>query len=191
MGLGDTTVIEVTTWVDAVVDNNGHDPRSRYVEDFWLPVLGPTATWLLRRFAHALDAHPGGLAVDLDDTARCMGLTYTPGRHSPFVKALQRLTMFGVSHQTAAGIAVRRTVPDVAHRHLRRLPDTVQATHLAHVGASISLDDFSRAHTIGLAMRDCGDGAEVIEHQLVAIGTHHSIAEAVAANFAALDSTVR
>lgn len=28
-------------WVDPVVDDDGFDPRSRYVEWFWLGVLGP------------------------------------------------------------------------------------------------------------------------------------------------------
>lgn len=36
-------VITVRPWIDPVVDEHGHDPRSRYVERFWLGVLGPTA----------------------------------------------------------------------------------------------------------------------------------------------------
>ena len=41
--------VRVAPWDDPVVDRRGHDPRSAYVEQFWLSVLGPTATWLLRR----------------------------------------------------------------------------------------------------------------------------------------------
>jgi hypothetical protein len=33
--------ITVKPWHDPVVDVLGHDPRSRYVETFWLPTLGP------------------------------------------------------------------------------------------------------------------------------------------------------
>jgi len=33
--------ITVKPWHDPVVDVLGHDPRSRYVETFWLPALGP------------------------------------------------------------------------------------------------------------------------------------------------------
>ena len=36
----------VLPWADPVIDPIGHDPRSRYVELFWLGVLGPTATLL-------------------------------------------------------------------------------------------------------------------------------------------------
>jgi len=34
----------VLPWADPVIDPIGHDPRSRYVELFWLGILGPTAT---------------------------------------------------------------------------------------------------------------------------------------------------
>jgi hypothetical protein len=37
----DTTIV-VRPWIDPVVDEDGFDPRSRYVELFWLGVLGPT-----------------------------------------------------------------------------------------------------------------------------------------------------
>lgn len=34
----------IIPWHDDVVDAIGFDPRSHYVELFWLNVLGPTAT---------------------------------------------------------------------------------------------------------------------------------------------------
>ena len=41
--------LAVLPWADPVIDPIGHDPRSRYVELFWLGVLGPTATLLRSR----------------------------------------------------------------------------------------------------------------------------------------------
>lgn len=35
-------VLRIQPWPDPVVDDHGHDPRSAYVERFWLPVLGPS-----------------------------------------------------------------------------------------------------------------------------------------------------
>jgi hypothetical protein len=29
-------------WTDPVIDTLGHDPRSWYVEQFWLGIIGPT-----------------------------------------------------------------------------------------------------------------------------------------------------
>ena len=34
--------VRITAWEDPVVDLLGHDPRSPYVERFWLAVLGPS-----------------------------------------------------------------------------------------------------------------------------------------------------
>ena len=45
----DELVLHIRPWSDDVVDKLGFDPRSSYVEDFWLPTLGPSTTWLLRR----------------------------------------------------------------------------------------------------------------------------------------------
>lgn len=38
-----TTTLSVTRWHDPIVDERGYEPRSGYVERFWLPVIGPTA----------------------------------------------------------------------------------------------------------------------------------------------------
>ncbi|MEP1126577.1 MAG: hypothetical protein ABJH68_22050 [Ilumatobacter sp.] len=172
----------ITAWVDPLVDDDGHDPRSRYVEQFWLGVLGPTATWILRRLVAGLEQHPEGYRLDLSVTARMMGLSYTDGRSSPFAKALQRCTMFGLAHQTSAGLAVRRRVPSVAHRHLRRMPDAVQLAHREWEHSCITVDALSRAHRIALAMLESGDDLWVIEHQLVAVGIDDATAAEVADN---------
>ena len=41
--------LTIRPWADPVIDRVGHDPRSSYVEQFWLAILGPSTTWLLRR----------------------------------------------------------------------------------------------------------------------------------------------
>lgn len=33
----------IRPWADPVVDVRGFDPRSQYVERYWLSVIGPTA----------------------------------------------------------------------------------------------------------------------------------------------------
>ena len=43
--------LTVTPWADPVIDTLGHDPRSPYVERFWLGILGPS---------HHLAAAPAG-----------------------------------------------------------------------------------------------------------------------------------
>ena len=56
--------LPIVPWSDQVVDTVGHDPRSEYVEHYWLAVLGPSAVWLLRHLAHRFDDDPDGFELD-------------------------------------------------------------------------------------------------------------------------------
>jgi hypothetical protein len=126
------TQLTVRAWTDGAVDPIGHDARSRYVERFWLPVIGPSATWLIRRLADGLDAAPGGYPLDLVDTARAIGLgTGTSGR-SPVRRTLQRCARFDLLRLSGPGtVEVRRKVPPLLARHLRLLPDSLRTEHRA------------------------------------------------------------
>jgi hypothetical protein len=183
--------IVVRPWLDPVVDDDGFDPRSRYVEVFWLGVLGPTATWLLRRLVAGLERSPEGYELDLQATARAMGLGYTSGRASPFSKALQRCVMFGLAHPIDGGLAVRRRVPPISFRHLRRMPESVQAAHDDWLHASIGVDELTRAHRLATTMLDLGDDPSEIEHHLVALGVADAVAAEVADNAARLGEDLR
>jgi hypothetical protein len=119
----------IRPWVDPIVDERGHDPRSAYVERYWLGVIGPTALWIMRRFAAGFDDAPDGFTIDFAHTASCMGLSFSKGHNSPFGKALHRCVMFGLAQPLSDGFAVRRRFPSVAQRHLKRLPADLQSTH--------------------------------------------------------------
>ncbi|HZB70494.1 MAG TPA: hypothetical protein VE395_00045, partial [Acidimicrobiales bacterium] len=60
-----TDDLHVRPWPDPVIDAVGVDPRSAYVERFWLGILGPSTTWLLRRLAAGLEAEPAGFSLSL------------------------------------------------------------------------------------------------------------------------------
>jgi hypothetical protein len=122
--------LRIVSWPDPVIDTLGHDPRSWYVEQFWLPVIGPTSTWLLRRIVARFDSDPGGFDLDLDDTARGLGLGGREGRHSPFQRALGRCVTFQLARSHGPrSLAVRRRIPPLSRRHLDRLPPTLQELH--------------------------------------------------------------
>ena len=183
--------IVVRPWVDPVVDDDGFDARSRYVETFWLGVLGPTASWLIRRLIAGLEQSPDGYDLDLDLTARAMGLSFTQGRSSPFSKALERCVMFGLAHPIQGGLAVRRRIPPVSFRHLRRMPDALQAAHAGWLQPSADVDEFSRAHRLATTMLEFGDDPCLIEHRLIALGVGETIAAEVADNAYRLSSELR
>jgi hypothetical protein len=178
--------IIVRPWLDPVIDEDGFDVRSRYVEIFWLGVLGPTATWLLRRLVAGLERSPTGYDLDLHATARAMGLGFTSGRSSPFSKALERCVMFGLAHPIDGGLAVRRRVPPVSFRHLRRMPESLQTAHQSWINPTADTDEFARAHRLATTMLDLGDDPSIIEHRLVALGIGDAVAAEVADNAAKL-----
>lgn len=122
--------IAVVPWPDAVLTAHGFDPRHAYVERFWLGVIGPSATWLIRRFARGLDENPAGFRVDLADTARALGLGEGVGKNSMVWRTIDRLTTFHLAqtfgdHQ----LAVRTHLPPLTQRQLTRLPRSVQLAH--------------------------------------------------------------
>ena len=131
--------VRIVPWPDALADSAGHPVRSEYVENYWLGILGPTATWLLRRVTDALTTSGGGAELDLREVAGSLGLAYHPGRPNPFARGVDRLVMFGllrhVSSTPVPTFAVRTRVPSLSHRQLSRLPDRLRTAHDSTVGA--------------------------------------------------------
>lgn len=123
--------ITVRPWTDPVIDQLGHDPRSAYVEEFWLGILGPSTTWLLRRIAAGFDLSPDGFTLPVVDTARALGLGAPNGRHSPFVRSISRGCTFRMARWEGDQLCVRRKCPPLSLNQVRRLPESLQAAHLA------------------------------------------------------------
>ncbi|MEP7112897.1 MAG: hypothetical protein ABI862_06500 [Ilumatobacteraceae bacterium] len=165
-------LLMVVPWHDPVVDEIGYDVRSQYVELFWLNVLGPTATWILRRLVLGFDRYPLGYELDLDETASALGLSYTLGTANAFMRSLNRCVLFGVSQTTEGGLAVRRRVPPVATRHLMRMPPHLrQAHHQWSLPLTrMTLADLERARILAEAMVETGDDPDAVERQLLALG---------------------
>src|SRR5438270_6260756 len=90
--------LHIRPWPDAVIDTLGHDPRSAYVERFWLGVLGPSSVVFLRRLASALESSPSGFTLPLEETARTLGLGMRGGRNSPFLRAITRCAQLHLVH---------------------------------------------------------------------------------------------
>jgi hypothetical protein len=128
LGVSGETLI-VYPWLDPVIDASGHPVRSEYVEQFWLGILGPTATWLLRRLVSGFDHYPDGYELNLPDTAAALGLTFRTDKECPFLRAMERLTLFGVAQSYSYGLAVRTRVPQLGTRNLQKLPQHLRDAH--------------------------------------------------------------
>jgi len=185
----------VAPWSDPVIDTLGHDPRSTYVEQFWLPILGPTATWLLRRMAAGFDTAPEGFELDLADTARALGLGARGGRHSPFQRALGRCISFRLARREGQGaLGVRRRIPPLTRRHLDRLPPSLGKLHgewSVVCDRTGSVDDArNRARRLALRLLDVGIDRSAVEIQLLRWHVHPSVAYDATTWALALPSTL-
>lgn len=121
--------ITIVRWIDPLVERLGHDALGSYVETFWLGILGPTATWLLRRLVVLVVAHPDGHSLDVPATATALGLGGESGRKAALGRAVNRLVMFGLARHVNGALAVRTVVPPLSMRHLMRLPERLQSAH--------------------------------------------------------------
>lgn len=125
--------LTVTPWQDATVESLGFAARSDYVEWFWLPVLGPSATWLLRRIDFGFDEFPAGYTLDVRATAQALGVAARDDAGSIFGRAITRLNTFGIAHGSSGTFAIRRVLPPVSQRHLARMPEHLRSAHQAWI----------------------------------------------------------
>jgi hypothetical protein len=175
------TTITIKPWNDPVVDTLGHDPRSRYVETFWLPTLGPTALLLLRHLADRFDRTPSGVELTVADTSHALGLGSREGNSSPIVRTLSRLTQFDLACEDPHSnlVAVRRNVPPLNTRHLRRLPSELQLAHSEWAEAQLAEPPLAearrRSRRIAFTLLEQGDDPDHVERALHGIGFHPAL----------------
>ena len=178
--------LSVRPWPDPVIDSLGHDPRSAYVERFWLGVLGPSTTWLLRLLASELEANPAGFQLDLLETARILGLGGRGGRHSPFMRSLGRCCRFELAETRSDGtLAVRRKLPPLNRRQLLRLPPSLQEAHREWQEADLRVPAGEqlrrRSRRLALSLLELGEDREATERQLLRWKFHPALAQESAA----------
>jgi hypothetical protein len=172
------TEIVVTPWADPVVDTLGHDPRSWYAETFWLPTLGPTALLLMRHLADRFEREVGPLTVAVADTAASLGLGTGEGEHGPLMRSVGRLVQFDLACVAGAPgeqtYAVRRKVPPVNRRHIRRLPPALQTRHEEWTAAATRTSALElarrRARRVAFTLYELGDDIDAVERALHSAG---------------------
>ncbi|HWF21735.1 MAG TPA: hypothetical protein VG226_06300 [Acidimicrobiales bacterium] len=172
--------LRVVPWPDPVADPLGLHPCSLYVEQYWLGILGPSTTWLLRRVSYGLEAHPDGFVLDLADTAHSLGLGDRMGKNSPFRRALHRLAKFELARPHGPeGLAVRTRVPPLPLRHIQRLPPSLQESHRQWQAdqRSTPFEQMRRrARQLALGLATSGHDQADIEHRLCGSQFHPALA---------------
>jgi hypothetical protein len=178
--------ITVVPWPDAVIDAVGHHPCSPYVENFWLPVLGPSTTFLMRHLVTSLEAAADGdgFELPLAVTARRLGLGEKGGRHGPFLRSVARLVQFELAELDEADehttLAVRRRVPPLNRRQVVRLPELLQAAHVRWQEEQLRTPPVEqlrrRSRQLALTYLETGLGMDETERQLLRLDYHPAMA---------------
>ena len=173
--------IRIHPWADQIIDTLGHDPRSLYVETFWLPTLGPSTLFLLRRLAGCFDRHPEGVELSVAETSQSLGLGAREGRSSPLRRSLNRLAQFDLACSDASDeeFAVRTHVPPINRRHVRRLPLQLQQAHEQWATARLAEPPLEAARRnarwLALNLTQAGEDVDRVERALYAAGFHPAI----------------
>jgi hypothetical protein len=128
----------IRPWHDPIVDVVGYDPRSPYVERFWLGSLGPSATWFLRYIADHLDASPEGFVLDLAACAAVLGLGWRSSRRGgpAFPRTVRRCCQFRIARLLDSNtLEVRRAIPPLTERQVEKLPEPLRLEHARWIPA--------------------------------------------------------
>jgi hypothetical protein len=179
-------VLRVEPWTDEVIDKVGFDPRSPYVERFWLSVIGPSTTWLMRRMAAGFDASPRGFDLSLGETATALGLGDRGGRHSPVLRTVNRMIQFELARVTGPDqLAVRRRLPPLSRRHTVRLSPALREAHERWQAEQLQdppeEGQRRRARHLALSLLELGEDPESVERQLARWRYHPALVKDAAA----------
>lgn len=173
-------VANILPIIDPSRDPDNFDPRSEYAENFWLPILGPSTMWFMRKVAERFDYEPEGFELDLLETSHALGITGKGGRNNAFHRALNRAVSFQMGRTVDdTTIAIRRFMPQLHRGQINRLPPRLQKRHaelLTDLPRS-QAEDLVRAHKIALTLLNMGDGPDNVEHQLISWGLGANLAK--------------
>ena len=181
----DTDYLAVCPWeCDSDDKRLTYDPRSLYVETFWLPILGPSSIFFLRFASRKLSEANGEdrLLLDLKEVARCIGLAERTGHNSPIARTLARCVDFHMAQRIGVEeIRLRKRLPILSTRHLQHLPASLQERHKefersAYRDKEATNSPVQRGRRLALSLLNLGEESDLCEYHLLRWGFHPSLA---------------
>jgi hypothetical protein len=121
------------TYRALAVQHEHMDLNGDYLEYVWLPIIGPTATFIVRRFGRLLGEPDQRRRASVGRAALAAGIGVGDkgGRNSPLMRALDRLERFGFIDRDDLHISVTPVIRPVSAQMLDRLPGPSLAVHRA------------------------------------------------------------
>ena len=102
-------------------DPDGYPITHPYVEDLYVPIIGPSTYLLLRLLDRIADEHPDTFTLALDEIAHRLGLG-NKGRSSRTTRTIDRLCSFRLAVRISEDtIVIPRRLPPLSNRQLDRL----------------------------------------------------------------------
>lgn len=140
-----------------------------------------TTTFLIRRIAADLEAHPEGFDLPLEETAHAIGLGLRGGLSGPFYRALARTGQFHISRASGPSeLAVRTKLQTLTRHQVERLPPLLQQEHSAWVASTVAVPSVeerrTRARRLALSLLELGEPPEEAELQLHRWKVHPGLA---------------
>ncbi len=133
---GTSKMLAFQPWTDPHFDRWGSEPRSSYVERFWLPVLGPSSIVLARNIATAFDSNNGSYRINSAVQAASVGLA--PGQ---LRRVIERLIGFGLAKYCDPNtVALRTAWPLIGSSAIRQLPKPLYQLHSDWILLTDTLD---------------------------------------------------
>lgn len=111
---------------------DGYPITHPYVEDLYVPIVGPSTYLLLRLLDRIADEHPDSFTLSLDEIAHRLGLG-NKGRSSRTTRTIDRLCSFRLAVRISADtIVVPRRLPSLTNRQLDRLAPALARLDVMH-----------------------------------------------------------
>ncbi len=126
-------IITVEPWMIPNCGETRWPIRSKQVELFWLPVLGPSAIALLRRLDLIVATSTRPVTLETEELASSLGLRRSYGRASLLERAMERCIAFrAIREQRSSCYEVRQHLPALNPRQIRRLPPALKRLYTAN-----------------------------------------------------------
>ncbi|MGI8756907.1 MAG: hypothetical protein ACR2MB_13830 [Acidimicrobiales bacterium] len=123
---------------DERVRRLGFDLSGSYFEQCWGPMLGPTATLLLRRMPTLWEEQTPAV-ISRGEFGRSLGVGPGKGTRSVLSHTLDRVVRFGFArwHGFEPSLDVAVHVPVLKAHHVERLPQVTQQAHERLLGVAV------------------------------------------------------
>ena len=176
--------LRILHWRDPILDSHGFGVDSEYAELFWLPTLGPSVLWLLRRVATFLISNNDSVAIESELLGAMLGLKFGKARDSLIEKTIRRCIYFSVARPTGSdSIAFKTSLGPLSQRQLERLPEPLRALHERHAPVDLStrlIREELQARKIAMTLAQMGVSNDEIPSALERLNFEGDLASRVA-----------